>query len=69
MSPRPVLRVGRPQALFKAPISGNASMYRSFYRSHYAVSPAGDRFLIAAEDAARPEPITVLMNWRSALPR
>ena len=57
-------RVGRPRALFRAPVSGPLNVYRS----HYAATADGQRFVIDAVDApgAR-ESITVLANW-TALP-
>ena len=54
------LRVGRPRALFRAPVSGPLNVYRS----HYAATADGQRFVIDAVDApgAR-ESISVLANW------
>ena len=54
------LRVGRPRVLFRAPVSGPLNVYRS----HYAATADGQRFVIDAVDApgAR-ESISVLANW------
>lgn len=61
----PVLAVGQPQALFRAPISSNAPLYRSFYRRHYAASRDGTRFAVAAVDPEGSNPPTVMVNWLS----
>ena len=58
------LRVGQPRALFRAPVEGSLNSYRS----HYAATADGQRFLV---DTTEPEPhrdaISVLVNWRALL--
>jgi DNA-binding winged helix-turn-helix (wHTH) protein/Tol biopolymer transport system component len=55
------LHVGRPQALFRAPIIGSLSDFLNYY----TVTADGQRFLVdsVATENASPEPITVLVNW------
>ncbi len=60
------LRVSRPRPLFRPPVSAPLNVYRS----HYAVSADGQRFVIDAVDAATTqESITVLANWPALLAR
>lgn len=57
---------GRPRALFQAPVVADLGTYRS----QFAVSRDGQRFLVdAADPASSREPITVLVNWAAALGR
>jgi len=52
--------IGRPQALFQAPVVADLSTYRS----QFVPSRDGQRFLVdAADPASSREPITVLVNW------
>ena len=60
------MRVSRPRALFRLPVSGPLNVYRS----HYAVAADGQRFIIDAVDAASTqESIAVLANWTALWPR
>jgi Tol biopolymer transport system component len=60
------LKVGRPMPLFRPPVSGGLNTYRS----HYAVTSDGKRFVIDALDSERTqESITVISNWTSLIPR
>jgi hypothetical protein len=61
------LKVGKPRPLFVAPITWNASLYRTFYRRHYGVTPDAQRFVIAAVDPTDEHPLTVLSGWTSGL--
>jgi hypothetical protein len=64
VSDAPIPGFGRPTPLFRAPVSGDLNAYRS----HYAVSADGDRFLIDTLDAStNREPITLLVNWSQVL--
>jgi dipeptidyl aminopeptidase/acylaminoacyl peptidase len=59
VQPGAPLQFQRPKPLFH---SSAASM--NVFRSLYAVSAAGDRFLVdSAESNGKEEPITLLMNW------
>lgn len=52
--------VERPRPLFQAPVVADLSTYRS----QYAVTPDGQRFLFdAAEPSSAREPVTLLVNW------
>lgn len=54
------VKFGRPVALFRPALSGSLNNYRS----HYAVTADGKRFVIDAIDADTPqESITVISNW------
>ncbi len=56
------LRVGRPRALFRASVSGAINTYRS----HFAVTADGQRFVIDSLDSENTqESITVISNWTS----
>jgi Tol biopolymer transport system component len=60
------MRVSRPRALFRAPVAGPLNVYRS----HYAVTGDGQRFVIDTVDAPTSEAsIAVLANWTALLPR
>ena len=60
------LRVSSPRALFKPPVTGALNDYRS----HYAVTSDGQRFIIDAVDAdSTQQPITVMANWMTLLKR
>jgi Tol biopolymer transport system component len=53
---------GIPRPLFKT------QLVASGQRNHYTVSPDGERFLmIVPTGEARPEPITVVLNWPALL--
>lgn len=59
-------KAGIPKALFdtQTPSFGNP------YRSNYEVSANGERFLInMGSEADRSSPITVVVNWTTALSR
>jgi DNA-binding winged helix-turn-helix (wHTH) protein/Tol biopolymer transport system component len=59
-------RIGQPEALFQAPVVADLGIYRS----QFAVTRDGRRFLVdAADQASSREPITVLVNWTRALER
>ena len=58
------LEVSAPSSLFQTRTSGPLGIGVRF---NYAVAPGGQRFLITSDVAeAAPEPITVMVNWRSA---
>jgi DNA-binding winged helix-turn-helix (wHTH) protein/Tol biopolymer transport system component len=58
--------IGQPAALFQAPVVADLGTYRS----QFAVTRDGRRFLVdAADPASIREPITVLVNWTRALGR
>lgn len=57
------LAVGRATALFRAPLANDFTTYRN----NYDVTADGQRFLIDAADENATEPITVVVNWQSAL--
>ncbi len=58
--------IGRPQALFQPSVVADLSTYRT----QFAVSADGQRFLFdAADPASAREPITVLVNWDTLLAR
>jgi Tol biopolymer transport system component len=60
------LRVARPRALFRAPVSGPLNVYRS----HYAATADGQRFVLDAVDApSARESISVMANWTGLLQR
>jgi hypothetical protein len=60
----PTFKLGVPKVLFEAPFwpgGGTASR-------HYAVTADGQKFLInAVPEAQGSSPITVVMNWTTAL--
>jgi Tol biopolymer transport system component len=59
------LRVSRPRVLFRPPVAGALNDYRS----HYAVTRDGERFVIDGIDAeSTSRPITILSNWTALLP-
>ena len=53
------LQVGRPVTLFRPLVVGEATTYRS----HYAVSRDGQRFLADVLQDPALDPITILLNW------
>jgi hypothetical protein len=56
----PVLRAGEPKMLFTPPRNSGV----------WDVSKDGDRFLIAVPvEANAQEPLTVVLNWSSGLPK
>ncbi len=58
--------VGRPEALFQTSVVADLSTYRS----QYAVTPDGRRFLFdTADPASARSPITMLVNWESQVAR
>jgi DNA-binding winged helix-turn-helix (wHTH) protein/Tol biopolymer transport system component len=60
------LTVGRAHALFRAPVSGALNTYRS----HYAVTPDGQRFLVDTVNAqSSREAITIFVNWTRLIGR
>jgi Tol biopolymer transport system component len=60
------LKIGRPVALFRPPVSGSLNVFRS----HYAVTPDGKRFVIDTFDSeSAQESITVISNWTALLGR
>ena len=61
--PAPGFEAGRPQPLFRAPITGDITTYRN----HCAVAADGQRFIVDSAD--RREPITVVVNWTALLTR
>jgi Tol biopolymer transport system component len=66
ITPGPEPSVGRPRALFRTRVTGDATAYRT----PYAVSPDGRRFLIdSVEDTSPHAPITVMINWLERLNR
>jgi hypothetical protein len=58
-------RSGRPQPLFRAPIAGDQTRYRS----RYAVSADGQRFLFDSTDDPYAEQVTMIVNWSSLFER
>lgn len=50
-----------PQPLFRVPVMGDTSAYRS----RYAVNARGDRFVFNARDESSQTPITVVVNWEA----
>ncbi len=56
-----VLKVARPVALFRAPISADIITYRN----QYAATADGQRFIV--DTAAEREPINVVVNWTALL--
>ncbi len=64
----PAFKVGTPRVLFATPIFGAATAATSVFR--YDVAPDGKRFLIntlGTETASAP--ITVVLNWPTAVKR
>jgi Tol biopolymer transport system component len=60
------LKIGRPVPLFRPPVSGSLNAYRS----HYAVTSDGQRFVIDAIDIERSqESITIISNWTELVGR
>jgi eukaryotic-like serine/threonine-protein kinase len=58
------LQVSGPRALFKPPVAGALNEYRS----RYAVTADGQRFIVDAVDADRTQqPISILANWTRLL--
>jgi Tol biopolymer transport system component len=57
-------RAGSPTALFRLSLSGSIFWGN---RNDYAVSPDGQRFLVASVDPADGAKINVIVNWESAL--
>jgi hypothetical protein len=54
-----VLKAGKPASLFRPVILGEALTYRT----HYAVSADGQRFLVDVLQAPALDPISILFNW------
>ncbi len=51
-------RAGRPQALFRAPVSSNYAT-----RNRYQPAADGERFLLLMRARAGLEPVTLVLNW------
>jgi hypothetical protein len=63
VTPGEPLHVGRPTALFHVPVAGDLNAYRS----HYAVTADGQRFLFdVLDDNSGRDSITVLVNWQGS---
>jgi hypothetical protein len=63
IKPGSVIEAGTPAPLFRAPISGV-----NVYRTDYAVSGDGQRFLDDAVDGSdKDESIALMVNWLAAL--
>jgi DNA-binding winged helix-turn-helix (wHTH) protein/Tol biopolymer transport system component len=60
-SGNPVDGFKMPQPLFRVPVMGDTSAYRS----RYAVHSGGDRFVFNALDESSQTPITVVVNWEN----
>lgn len=58
----PTLRVGKPEVLFRPQVVGEPTTYRS----HYAVTQNGQRFLVDVMKDSALDPITILLNWTPA---
>ena len=66
VTPGPKFEVGVPRALFETRIEP----YTEITGRHYAVTADGRRFLINTEmeaSAAKPAPITVVLNWQEGV--
>lgn len=64
--PGPQPSVGRARALFRTSVVGDATAYRT----PYAVSTDGERFLIdSIEGPAHNQPLTLMVNWTERLRR
>ncbi len=62
ITPTPAgLEAGVPRALFATPLR------RGTERRTFAVAKDGTRFLMAIPEPSRPNPVTVILNWTSAL--
>jgi hypothetical protein len=59
VTPGRTLQVGRPVVLFRPDVVGEATTYRS----HYAVTSDGQRFIVDVLRDPNLDPITVLLNW------
>jgi hypothetical protein len=59
VTPGRPLRIGRPRVLFRPNIVGEATTYRS----HYAVTGDGQRFLVDVLRDPVLDPIAILLNW------
>ena len=59
ITPGRTLHVGRPRVLFRPATVGEATTYRS----HYAATSDGQRFLVDVLIDPSLDPITVLLNW------
>jgi Tol biopolymer transport system component len=56
--------VGKPRALFRAPLAGEASEARN----HFVASPDGKTFLVnVADDSSERGGIAVMLNWKARL--
>lgn len=54
-----VPRFGRPEVLFRPEVVGEATTYRT----HFAATADGQRFLVDVLQDAALDPITILLNW------
>jgi Tol biopolymer transport system component len=59
VTPGPTLRLTRPTVLFRPSVVGEPATYRS----HYAVTADGQRFLVDVLRDPISDPITLLLNW------
>jgi hypothetical protein len=50
---------GRPRPLFRAPVTGDTTTYRT----RYAVSADGQLILVDSVDEGAQEPLTLIVNW------
>jgi hypothetical protein len=65
IGPGPAFEAGPVKVLFRAPISGV-----NVYRTDYAVSGDGQRFLIDAVDGSdKGDAIAIIVNWLAAMKR
>ncbi len=60
------VELGTPKPLFDANLVGGFGIIIGF-GSQYDVTPDGQRFLVNLESANSDSPLTVILNWKSAL--
>jgi hypothetical protein len=66
VTPGEALRVGRPTPLFHVPVAGDLNTYRS----HYAVTADGQRFLVdVLDDKSGHDSMAILVNWQVSAQR